>query len=50
MRGLVPAVVAALELPADVPYHVHLAGVSRQTSMEEPQSGFVSTTRWQPPS
>lgn len=41
MRDLVPAVVAALGLPADEPYHVHLAGLSRQTSMEEPQSGFV---------
>lgn len=50
MRDLVPQVVRALGLPADVGYQVELAGLSQQTSMEEPQSGFVSTTRWQPPS
>jgi hypothetical protein len=50
MRDLVPQVKAALGLPADEPYHVLLAGLSEQTSTEEPQSGFVSTTRWQPPS
>jgi hypothetical protein len=50
MRDLVPRVKAALGLPADEPYHVSLVGLSQQTSMEEPQSGFVSMTRWQPPS
>jgi LPXTG-motif cell wall-anchored protein len=42
MRDLVPQVIAALGLPADEPYHVHLAGLSRQASTEWPQSGFVS--------
>jgi hypothetical protein len=42
MRDLVPAVVAALELPSGVPYHVHLAGLSQQAFMEESQSAFVS--------
>jgi hypothetical protein len=42
MRDLVPAVVAALGLPAGVPYQVFLSGLSRQTCMEEPQVGFVS--------
>jgi hypothetical protein len=41
MRDLVPQVIAALELPTDESYHVYLTGLSRQTSMEEPQSGFV---------
>lgn len=50
MRDLVPQVKAALGLPADEPYHVLLAGLSQQTSTEVPQSGFVSTTRCQPPS
>ncbi len=49
LRDLVPQVKAWLGLPADEPYHVLLAGLSRQTSTEEPQSGFVSTTRWRPP-
>lgn len=48
IRDLVPQVVAALGLPAGVPYHVDLAGLSQQTSTEGPQSGFVSTRRWQP--
>ncbi len=47
MRDLIPQVVAALELPADVPYHVDLAGLSQQTCTENPQSEFVSTTRWE---
>lgn len=42
MRDLVPQVIAALGLSADESYHVHLAGLSQQTSMEWPQSGFVS--------
>src|SRR5262245_33794513 len=42
MRDLVPQVKAALGLPPDESYHVSLAGLSRQTSTEEPQSGFVS--------
>jgi hypothetical protein len=46
---LVPQVKAALGLPADEAYHISLVGLSQQTSMEEPQSEFVSTTRWQPP-
>jgi hypothetical protein len=50
MRDLVPQVKAALGLPVDEPYHVSLVGLTRQTSMEEPPSGFVSTARWQPPS
>jgi hypothetical protein len=50
MRDLVPQVKAALGLPADESYHISLVGLSRQTSTEEPQSGFVSTTRWQRPS
>jgi hypothetical protein len=45
MRDLTPQVKAALELPADEPYHISLVGLSRQTSMEEPQSGFVCTAR-----
>ena len=49
MRDLVPQVKAALGLPADEPYHISLVGLSQQTSTEEPQSGFVSTTRWRPP-
>jgi hypothetical protein len=49
MRDVVPQVVASLGLPADLPYRVELAGLSQQTSTEEPQSGFVSTMRWQPP-
>src|SRR5262249_7253442 len=49
MRDLVPAVVAALELPSDVPYHLPHARPSQPTSMEGPQSGFVSPTRWPPP-
>ena len=49
MRDLVPQVKAALGLPADESYHVYIAGLSEQTSMEEPQSGFVCTTRWTPP-
>jgi hypothetical protein len=49
MRDLVPQVKAALGLPADESYHVDMAGLLKQTSMEEPQSGFVSTTRWKPP-
>jgi len=50
MRDLVPQVKAALGLPAEVPYHVDLAGLSQQTFTEEPWNGFASTTRWQPPS
>jgi hypothetical protein len=50
MRELVPQVKAALGLPADEPYHVLLVGLSQQISTEEPQSGFVSSTRWDPPS
>lgn len=50
MRDLVPQVKAALGLPADEPYHLLMAGLSQQMSTEEPQSGFVSTTRWRPPS
>jgi hypothetical protein len=42
MRDLVPQVKAALGLPADGSYYVSLVGLSQQTSMEEPQSGFVS--------
>jgi len=42
MRILVPQVARALQLPIDVPYHIQLSGLSRQTSMEEPQTGFVS--------
>jgi len=42
MRDLVPQVITALKLPADVPYHIDLAGLSQQTEMEEPQSEFVS--------
>lgn len=49
MRDLVPQVKAALGLPADESYHVYMGGLSEQTSMEEPQSSFVCTTRWQPP-
>lgn len=49
MRDLMPQVIAAVGLPGDVPYHVHLVGMSQQTSTEEPQSQFVSTTRWRPP-
>jgi len=49
LRDLVPQVVAALGFPADEPYHVLLAGLSQQMSTEEPQSEFVSTSRWQPP-
>jgi hypothetical protein len=45
MRDLVPQVLAALGLPADESYHVHLSGLSRQTSTEWPQSGFVCTAR-----
>ncbi len=50
MRDLVPQVKAALGLSPDESYHILLVGLSQQTSTEEPQSGFVSTTRWQPPS
>ena len=42
MRDLVPQVKAALGLPADESYQIVLAGLSKQTGMEEPQSGFVS--------
>jgi hypothetical protein len=49
MRDLVPQVKAALGLPPDESYHVYMAGLSEQTSTEEPQSEFVSTTRWNPP-
>jgi hypothetical protein len=42
MRDMVPQVKAALGLPADESYHISLVGLSRQTSTEEPQSGFVS--------
>lgn len=42
MRDLVSAVIEALGLPADVPFRVDLAGLSRQVSTEEPQSGVVS--------
>lgn len=49
MRDLVPQVMVVVGLPADVPYHVDLAGLSEQTSTEDPPSGFESTTRWQPP-
>jgi hypothetical protein len=49
MRDLVPQVKAALGLPADEPYHVLLAGLSQQTSTEDPPYEFGSTTRWQPP-
>jgi hypothetical protein len=47
MRDLVPQVKDALGVPPDEPYL--LAGLSQQTSTEEPQFEFVSTTRWQPP-
>lgn len=50
MRDLVPQVKIALGLSADESYQISLVGLSQQTSMEEPQSGFVSTTQWQPPS
>jgi hypothetical protein len=49
MRDLVPQVKAVLGLAADESYHLSLVGLSHQTSMEEPQSGFVCTRRWQPP-
>lgn len=42
MRDLVPQVIAALKLPAAESYHVCLSGLSRQTAMEDPQTGFVS--------
>ena len=42
MRDLVPQVVAALQLPADVPYQVHMSGLSRQTFMEDPPTVFYS--------
>ena len=42
MRDLVPQVIAALQLPTDESYHVSLNRLSRQTSTEFPQSGFVS--------
>jgi hypothetical protein len=42
MRDIVKDVRAAVGLPADEPYRIYLAGLSKQTSMEEPQSGFVS--------
>lgn len=41
MRDLVPQVKAALELPPDETFHVSLVGLSKWTSMEEPQSGIV---------
>ena len=44
MRDLVPQVVSALGLPADVPYHVDLAGLSQQTFTEEPWNDFASTS------
>jgi len=49
MRDLVPQVKAALGVPADESYHVYMTGLSIQTSMEEPQSGFVCTAQWKPP-
>jgi hypothetical protein len=49
MRDLVPQVKAALGLPADESYEIHIGGLSKQTSTKEPQTEFVSTTRWQPP-
>jgi len=42
MRDLVPQVVASMRLPRDVPYQVHLIGMSQQTCTEHPQSAFVS--------
>lgn len=42
MRDLVPQVLAALGLSVDESYHVSLSGLSMQTSMEWPQSGFTS--------
>jgi hypothetical protein len=42
MRDLVPQVIAALGLPANVPYHVSLVGLSRQTSTEDPPSAFYA--------
>jgi hypothetical protein len=45
MRDLVPQVLAALGLQADESYHVHLAGLSKETSTEWPQSGFVDASR-----
>jgi hypothetical protein len=42
MRDLVPQVLVALGLPADESYQVYLAGLSKATSIEWPQSGFVS--------
>jgi hypothetical protein len=42
MRDLVPQVKAALGLPADESYRVCLTELTRQTAMEDPQSGCVS--------
>lgn len=42
MRDLVPQLLTVLGLPPDESYHVHLSGLTRATSMESPQSGFVS--------
>jgi hypothetical protein len=42
MRDLVPQVVAALRLPAEVRYEVQMAGLSRQISTEKPPTAFYS--------
>jgi hypothetical protein len=42
MRDLVPQVIAALGLPPDESYHVHVAGVSQETWTEWPPSAFYS--------
>jgi hypothetical protein len=49
LRDLAVEAKAALGLPVDEPYYVELAGLSRRVVTEDPQSGFVSTTRWKPP-
>jgi hypothetical protein len=42
MRDLVPQVVAALQLPTDVPYRVHMSGLSQETFTEDPPTVFYS--------
>jgi hypothetical protein len=49
IREMVPKVKEVMGLPPDEPFEGYITGLLRQLSVEEPQRGFVSTTRWKLP-
>lgn len=49
MRDMISAICAVLRLPATVPYKIRMQAGSSGASMENPQEGFICTTKWRMP-